>query len=98
MLENVINYCSILLGENDTDKLTVLFNVAVEEFKDYCHREDTPESATSLIANMVCILYNRIGAQGLASQSYSGVSETFIDGYPDNIKKQLNRYRKLTTI
>ena len=98
MLQDVISLCSILLKTDDTETITALYEVAISEFKDYCNREDVPTTITSLIANMICVQYNRLGAQGLSSQGFSGVSESFIDGYPDNIRKQLNRYRKVKTI
>ena len=98
MQELAINYCSTLLNVEDDNTLEVCYVMACNAFKDYTKREDIPETAISIICELMCIEYNRIGAQGLASQSYSGVSESYVDGYNDNLRKQLNRYRKLQMI
>lgn len=98
MKEDVINYCSTLLDTEDTEMLGVLYEIVCSEFMDYCNRDDVPTAAISVIANMVCVQFNRRGNQGLSAQGYSGVSESFIDGYPDNILKQLNRYRRINTL
>ena len=36
-----------------------------------------------------------MNTEGLAAQSYSGVSESYIDGYPQDIMMILNRKRKM---
>nr|DAR99050.1 MAG TPA: PORTAL PROTEIN, 15 PROTEIN, HEAD PROTEIN, VIRAL INFECTION, TAILED.2A [Caudoviricetes sp.] len=41
---------------------------------------------------------NRINAEGLSSQSYSGNSESYIDGYPADILAALNRKRKIKVV
>jgi hypothetical protein len=40
----------------------------------------------------------RLGTEGLSNQSYSGISEGYIDGYPDTIKKILNSKRKIIAL
>jgi hypothetical protein len=39
-----------------------------------------------------------MGSEGLASQGYSGVSESYINDYPADIKAILNRKRRLKVI
>jgi hypothetical protein len=39
-----------------------------------------------------------MGSDGLAAQSYSGVSETYIDGLPEDIQKLLNGKRKIKVV
>jgi hypothetical protein len=39
-----------------------------------------------------------MNTEGLAAQSYSGVSETYIDGYPAEILAVLNRKRKIKVV
>ena len=94
-----LNTIKVLLKlDGDTSKDT-LINVLIEqaqfEFKDYCNREDLPTAAVGVINEMVLVKYSKLGAEGLASQSFSGISDSFIDGYPANIIKALNRYRKV---
>lgn len=98
MKQEVISYCSALLDTDDTELLGVLYDIVVNEILDYCNIDSIPNTATSVICNMVCVQFNRRLASGLQSQSFSGVSESFINGYPDNILKQLNRYRRISII
>ena len=86
------------LGNDAEALLTVILDLVSQEFLDYTNRDELPNGAEAVILQMAIIAYNRLGSQGLSAQSYSGVSESYIDGYPDNIKKQLNKYRKLKTL
>lgn len=89
----------VLLGESASiftdNQLTTLISQAESEFKNYCNRSTLPVGAESIINDMVIVRCNRMGTEGLQSQSFSGISDSFIDGYPANIINQLNRFRKI---
>jgi hypothetical protein len=52
-----------------------------------------------LVAEKIAVIkLNRTNTEGLASQAYSGVSESYIDGYPAEIQAVLNRKRKIKVI
>ena len=71
--------------------------MAISEVEEYCNRE--LDAALELVAEKIAVIkLNRINTEGLASQSYSGVSESYIDGYPQEILAVLNRKRKIKTI
>ena len=73
------------------------YKIALNEVEEYCKRD--ADIALELIAEQIAVIkLNRMGTEGLASQAYSGVSESFIDGYPDEIKAVLNRKRKVKFI
>ena len=96
MLEK-IKIC--LTNNTYTDDLINLFiDDTTKEVKIYCNREDIDTELESVIRRIVIIKLNRINSEGLSSHSYSGVSESFIDGYPQDIISVLNRKRKLKTI
>ena len=96
MLEK-IKIC--LTNNTYTDDLINLFiDDTTKEVKIYCNREDIDVELESIIRKIVIIKLNRINSEGLSSQSYSGVSESFIDGYPQDIITVLNRKRKLKTL
>ena len=96
MLEK-IKIC--LTNNTYTDDLINLFiEDTTKEVKIYCNREDIDTELESVIRRIVIIKLNRINSEGLSSQSYSGVSESFIDGYPQDIIAVLNRKRKLKTL
>ena len=94
----MIEEIKLLLGDsasNYTDALINLcFKMALAEVEDYCNRE--ADTTLELIAQKIAVIkLNRINTEGLASQSYSGVSESYIDGYPAEILTVLNRKRKV---
>ena len=96
MLEK-IKIC--LTNNTYTDALINLFiEDTTKEVKIYCNREDIDTELESVIRKIVIIKLNRMNSEGLSSQSYSGVSESFIDGYPQDIISILNRKRKLKTL
>lgn len=91
----------ILLGaaaDNYTEaQLGLAIKLAIAEVEDYCGRE--LDYSLELIAlRMAVIKLNRANTEGLASQAYSGISETYIDGYPADIQAVLNRKRKIRVI
>ena len=47
---------------------------------------------------MALVMVNRSGSEGLASQGFSGVSESYLDGYPAEVQAALRRYRKLVVL
>jgi hypothetical protein len=93
MLE-IIKVLLRLDGDTKDELINALIEQAQSEFLYYCNREDVPATAANLIIEMVLVKYSKLGAEGLASQSFSGISDNFIDGYPANILKALNKYRK----
>ena len=96
MLEK-IKIC--LTNNTYTDDLINLFiDDTTKEVKIYCNREDIDIELESIIRKIVIIKLNRMNSEGLSSQTYSGVSESFIDGYPQDIISVLNRKRKLKTL
>ena len=70
---------------------------ALAEVEAYCGRSADYE--LEMVAQRIAIIkLNRINTEGLASQSYSGVSESYIDGYPADILSILNRKRKIKVV
>ena len=66
---------------------------AMAEVQAYCNRELDYE--LQIVAERIAVIkLNRTNSEGLASQSYSGVSENYIDGYPSDIIAILDRKRR----
>lgn len=87
----------IRLGDAATGKdalLAELLETAEQSMKNYCHRDTLPPEADTLIVKIAVLDFNRLGTEGQQSQSFSGVSESWIDGYPGEIRSELIRYRK----
>lgn len=94
MLENI----KILLGNaaaNFTDaQIRLCYEMALGEVEAYCNRN--ADNELEMIAQRIAtIKLMRMNTEGLQSQSYSGVSENYIDGYPADILAVLNRKRKV---
>lgn len=97
----MIEEIRLLLGEaaaNYTDaQIGLAYKLALAEVEEYCKRD--ADSALELMAEQIAVIkLNRAGTQGLASQSFSGVSESYIDGYPAEIVAVLNRKRKIKVV
>ena len=97
----MIEEIKLLLGDaasNFTDaQIALAYKMAISEVEEYCKRE--ADASLELIAEKIAVIkLNRINTEGLSSQSYSGVSESYLDGYPEEIKMVLNRKRKIKVI
>ena len=97
----MIEEIKLLLGEaagNYTEaQIGLALKIALAEVEAYCNR--TLDLELELMAEKIAIIkLNRMNTEGLASQSYSGVSENYIDGYPADILAVLNRKRKIKVV
>ena len=97
MLEEI----KLMLGDAAANYNDALINLcykqALAEVEDYCNRD--ADITLELIAQRIAIIkLNRINTEGLAAQSFSGVSESYIDGYPQDILAVLNRKRRIKVI
>lgn len=97
----MIEEIKILLGDaaaNYTDaQISLALKMALAEVEEYCNRK--ADVALELVAEKIAVIkLNRSNTEGLASQSYSGVSESYLDGYPAEILAVLNRKRKIKIV
>lgn len=97
MIENI----RLMLGNSASNyseaQINFAYKRAVNEIESYCRRELDVE--LSMVAEEIAVIkLNRMGTEGLSNQSYSGVSESYIDGYPDTIKKILNSKRRVKAL
>lgn len=97
----MIEEIKILLGDaagNYTEaQIGLALRLSLAEVEAYCNRQADTE--LEIIAEKIAVIkLNRMNTEGLASQSFSGTSESYIDGYPAEILAVLNRKRKLKVI
>lgn len=89
----------ILLQDRASNYTDALLELLVEEtkqeIKEYCNREELDDVLNSLVQRIVIIKLNRMNTEGVAGQSFSGVSETYVNGYPEDIMCVLRKKRKL---
>lgn len=97
MLEEI----KLLLGDsaaNYTDALIELrYRMALSDVEAYCGR-DADEVMQLAAVKIAVIMLNRMGTEGLASQSFSGVSESYMSELPPDIMAVLKRKRKVKVI
>lgn len=97
----MIEEIKLLLGDaasNYTDaQIALALKMALAEVEAYCRRD--VDAVLELMAQKIAVIkLNRMNTEGLASQSYSGVSENYIDGYPSEIVSVLNSKRKIKVV
>lgn len=97
----MIEEIKLMLGDaasNYTDaQIGLALKLALAEVEAFCKRE--ADSVLELCAERIAIIkLNRMNTEGLASQSFSGVSENYIDGYPADIQAILKGKRKIKVV
>ncbi len=96
MLEKI----KIRLGITDNERnllINDLIDDTKEDIKSYINTDDleiTP-GIERIIKELVILKFNRLGAEGITSENIEGVQQSYIDGLPNDLKKKLNRLRKL---
>lgn len=92
MLEDI----KVLLGITGEDKdelLELLIKQATNFAKVYTGFESLTPALKTCISKMVIFDYNRLGTEGLDSESYSGTSYNYSADYPESITKILDKIK-----
>jgi hypothetical protein len=97
----MIEEVKLLLGdaaENFTDaQISLSLKMALAEVECYCNRE--VDEVLQLTAERIAVIkLLRTNTEGLLSQGFSGVSESYLDGLPSDIMALLNRKRKIKVV
>lgn len=75
--------------------IDMLLEDAIAEVTDYCNLKIYDSKFDSTVVKMVSQNYNKVSTQGISSQSFSGVSESFVDGYSADVMTMLNKSRRV---
>lgn len=95
----IIEKVNLLLDNPGKDALIgMLIEDAKTESTDYCNLSAYVTKLDPVIVKMVIQNYNKARTQGIASESFSGVSQSYINGYSSDIIVMLNKNRKLKTL
>ena len=97
----MIEELKVLLGDSASNYSDALISLALKlalvEVETYTKRELDYE--LQLVAmRIAAIKLKTLNAEGLASQSFSGVNESYINGYPEDILMLLRSKRKIKTL
>jgi len=91
-LEAVVDAVMTLTGCTDRKLAEMLTFRAVDIVLNYTRRETLPDALKNAVVDLAVIAYGRRGAEGESTRSEGGVSHSFVDGIPNEIKSQLNRF------
>lgn len=93
----MIEEIKVLLGENASnytdEQIGLALKHSLAEIEAYCNRPIDYELEVVAIKMTVIKLY-RLGSEGISNHSFTGISETFIQGYPQEIMLVLTMKRK----
>ena len=97
MLEEIKTLLGDAAANYSDAQISLCLKMALSEVQAYCNRELDYE--LEIVAQRIAIIkLNKLNAEGLSSQSYSGVSESYIDGHPADIMAVLKRKRRMKII
>lgn len=72
-------------------------NLLIEKVKAevvlFCRTDYIP-AMDNVVADIILFKLNHVGNEGIASISANGISETYLNDYPNSIKQQLYSFRK----
>lgn len=96
----MLNTLKLLLGISGTSKdslLQALIDQATTDCSLITHNTSVL-GLEHIIIKMAIYNYNRLGTEGLTSESYSGFSYNYLSDYPEEIYEALKMKRKLVII
>jgi len=94
----MIDDIQTLTNCDNTQVLNLLINQCKLIATDYCNLDEYSEKLDEVVKVMVCERFNKLSADGISSQSYSGISESYTDDFSPMIYKSLRKHRKLRTV
>lgn len=89
----LVDQIKLITGNTNDDLISLMLDKAEAEISAYLNTEYETKF-DNLAVDIAVIKINRLGSEGLVSQGYSGASESYIDGYPQEILNQLNRFKR----
>jgi len=97
---NAITYAKTLLGITDTSEDDLLFLLGIEAEQNAVAMTHNDEVLFDdmLLARMMQYAFNRNNVEGIASQSFAGVSESYQLIYPTAITSALRGYNKIKVL
>ncbi len=95
-LEKIKLKLDISLEDTSKDNiLTLYLEDAENEILSLTHLDVIPEQLLSAQVDLAIIYYNKQGIEGQTAHSEGGISRSFEEGIPKNIKKKIIAFRRL---
>ena len=87
-----------ITGTAEDAVLTELLNCAKAYIAGYCRLHDYDERLDHVCLMMAAEDYDRLNAEGVDRRNFSGVYESYRDGYSEHIMAELKAARRLAVI
>lgn len=97
MIEEIKLLLGSAAGNYTEPQISLAFRMSLVEVEDYTGRE-ADETLTFVAERIAVIKLLRMGTEGLTAQGFSGVSESYADDLPADIKAVLNRKRRVKVL
>ena len=95
----MIDKIKILIDAAVDDKLIeTLIEICKIEATEYCNLAEYSTNLDAAVIQMVIERYNKLGVEGLNSQSPSTISSSFVDGYSKQVYQMLQKHRKIRVV
>lgn len=78
--------------------IEALVEICKQEAVDYCNLDEYSEKLDNAVVQMVIQRMNRLNNEGIDSNSASGISEHFHNGYTTDVLSNLRKFRRLKTV
>lgn len=97
----MVEEIKLLMGDASSNfsdaQIGLMAKLALDFVETYTDRN--ANYSLTLLAERIAVIYlNRMNTEGLTSTSFSGSSESFLDGLPDDIIRALDKKRKVRVI
>ena len=97
----MVEEIKLLMGDASSNfsdaQIGLMAKLALDFVETYTDRN--ANYSLTLLAERIAVIYlNRMNTEGLTSTSFSGSSESFLDGLPDDIIRALEKKRKVRVI
>ena len=97
----MVEEIKLLMGDASSNfsdaQIGLMAKLALDFVETYTDRN--ANYSLTLLGERIAVIYlNRMNTEGLTSTSFSGSSESFLDGLPDDIIRALDKKRKVRVI
>lgn len=97
-LDSLIDTLKLLIRkpQEDDELLEAIIRLAVDDFEAMTGTE-AEYCPDNILLRMAVVKYNLLGSEGLTSQNYNGLSESYAY-YDAALTKAINRFRRMRTV
>lgn len=94
---DILSKVKLLLNITDNSKdniLNIIQEQSINMINDYINESELPSELEYIAIEVTISRYNRLGSEGLNSESVLGISQNYITNHLEPYLNQLNLYKK----